>query len=151
MIRLRQPGDEEAIVDLVRTELVPLSPRPGMHGSRLRKEIDARLRRGVTLVASRTPRSEPFAFLHMEIRQRTLFVDLLAVSASAQNRRWGSMLMAAAEQYGASRGCTEARLFVDDTNERGLRFYAKLGYSAVRHISGAYCYELVKPLAARWS
>ncbi|WP_123041720.1 GNAT family N-acetyltransferase [Cohnella candidum] len=148
MIRWRRSGDEAAIVELVRTELVPLSRRPGMKGSRIREEIAERMRRGVTLVAAGSNRGEPIAFLHMEVRNETLFVDLLAVKASEQNRRWGSQLMEKGELYGISMGCKEVRLFVDDTNARGLRFYGKRGYYTVRHIPSAYCYELGKPLAA---
>jgi ribosomal protein S18 acetylase RimI-like enzyme len=148
LIRWRQPGDDSGIVDLVRTELVPLSPRNHPRDSRLRSDVLTRLRRGATLVASRNQRSEPFGLLHMEFRDRTLFIDLLAVQSSRQNRRWGSELMSQAEKYGRDKGCTEARLFVDDTNVRGLRFYDKLGYSVVRHIQQVQCFELVKPLVS---
>ncbi|WP_276354782.1 GNAT family N-acetyltransferase [Cohnella caldifontis] len=148
LIRWRQRGDEEAIFRLVKTELVPLSSRPGMRDGRLRREIAERLRRGMTFVASRSAGSEPFAFVHMELHRNILFIDLLAVDSAEQNHRWGTRLMAEAERFGLSRGCREARLFVDDTNVRGLRFYTKLGYAGVRHIPSAKCYELAKPLAA---
>jgi ribosomal protein S18 acetylase RimI-like enzyme len=155
LIRWFRRGDEDAIVRLVKEELVPLTQRPGMRDGRLRREIAERLRRGTTMVASRTAGSEPFAFVHLEVRQSVLFVDLLAVDSAEQNRRWGTRLMAEAERYGLARGCREARLFVDDTNERGIRFYAKLGYAGVRHLPDARCYELVKPLvppaAAPWA
>lgn len=150
LIRWKKPGDERAIVGLVRTQLVPISPRPGLRGSRLRRELRPRLRRGATLVASRSARGEPFAFVHVELRSTTLFIDLLAVEPAEQNRRWGSTLLAAAERYGVENGCSESRLFVDENNERGLRFYAKHGYAVVRHIPQAACYELFKPLGASW-
>lgn len=150
VIRWRQPGDEAAIVRLVRTELVPLSTRPYMRGSKLRQEMSERLRRGETLVATRSARSDPFAFVHMEFRGTTLFIDLLAVEASEQNRRWGTVLMLEAERHGMSRGCREVRLFVDEKNTRGRRFYEKLGYSVVRHLPGAYCYELIKQATVPW-
>jgi ribosomal protein S18 acetylase RimI-like enzyme len=146
VIRWRQPGDDSGIVDLVRTQLVPLSPRHHPRDSRLRQDVVTRLRRGATLVAAKDRRGSPFAFLHMEFRGTTLFIDLLAVDSSRQNRNWGTELMEMAEQYGKSKGCAEARLFVDDTNQRGLRFYHKLGYSVVRDLNSLHCYELYKPL-----
>jgi ribosomal protein S18 acetylase RimI-like enzyme len=146
LIRWKEPGDDSGIVDLVRTELVPLSPRNHPRDSRMRSDVLTRLRRGATLVASRSQRSEPFGFLHMEFRDTTLFIDLLAVDSSRQNRRWGTELMMQAEKHGRSKGCKEARLFVDDTNVRGMRFYDKLGYSVVRHIKAIHSFELVKPL-----
>jgi len=151
LIRWKRAGDERAIVGLVRTQLVPISPRPGLHGSRLRRELLPRLRRGYTLVASRTAKSAPFAFVHAELRSATLFIDLLAVDPAEQNRRWGSALMDAAERYGMENGCSESRLFVDEQNERGMRFYARHGYTVVRHIPKAACYEIFKPLTQAWT
>lgn len=150
-IRWMRPGDEDSIVQLVKTQLVPLSPRPGMRSSHLRRDIEKRLRRGATLVVSGAGQAQPIAFLHLEVRQDILFIDLLAVAPSAQNRNWGTELMRQAEVYGVRQGCTEAKVFVDDTNERGMRFYAKLGYSVVRHIRDAYCYELMKFLPVPWA
>jgi GNAT superfamily N-acetyltransferase len=150
LIRWRQPGDDPGIVELVRTQLLPLSPRNTFRSGQLRQDISTRLGRGATMVVPRAGNSDPLAFLHLEVRKTTLFVDLLAVEPSAQNRHWGTELMNRAEQYGISQGCTEARLFVDDTNLRGLRFYGKLGYFAVRHIRDAGCYELFKTLAPSW-
>lgn len=150
MIRLRKPGDDEAIVELVRTELVPLSTSHRLRERQLRRDMATRLQRGSTFVAARWPGGEPFGFVHVEVRNSVLFVDLLAVSASKQNRSWGTELMRCAEDYGVRNGCTEARLFVDDTNFRGLRFYGKLGYAVVGQISGLRCYELFKPLGEGW-
>ncbi len=147
MIRWRRPGDEASIVRLVQTQLLPISRFSGLRGRHLRRDISKRLKRGSTLVAAKSPQSEPFGFLHMEIRKPVLFIDLLAVDGAEQNRSWGTLMMGTAEIFGAGQGCTEVRLFVDDINGRGLRFYAKLGYSVVRHVPEASCYELRKPLA----
>jgi ribosomal protein S18 acetylase RimI-like enzyme len=146
MIRWKTPGDDSGIVDLVRTQLVPLSPRNHPRDGRLTQDVKTRLRRGATLVASKSRRGEPFGFLHMELRDDILFIDLLAVDSTLQNRHWGTELMQKAEQYGLAKGCTQARLFVDDTNHRGMRFYHKLGYSVVQHLKQLNCYELFKPL-----
>jgi len=145
VIRLRKPRDDEGILRLVRNELVPNSSLQMPDESGLREDIHQRLRRGTTLVAA-SGRKSPIAFLHMEFRDRTLFVDLLAVDASEQNRHWGSLLMAKAEQLGREKGCREARLYVDERNYRAQRFYQRLGYLPVQYVQSLRCYELVKPL-----
>jgi len=147
MIRWKRLQDERAILRIVKQELVPISSRPRLGGARLRKELAARMRRGFTLVGSQTPDGAPVAFVHMEVRQATLFIDLLAVEAKAQKQGWGTVLMAAAESWGRSCGCVEARLFVDEKNVNGLRFYRKRGYHQVRHISEAHCIEMAKTLS----
>ncbi|MCD9024143.1 GNAT family N-acetyltransferase [Cohnella silvisoli] len=146
MIRWRQQGDDKSIVALVRTQLVPISPWQHPRDSRLHYEITRRLRRGATLVAARSRRSTPFGFLHMEFRGTTLFIDLLAVDSTAQNKHWGTELMARAEQYGRKKGCTISQLFVDEGNTRALRFYHRLGYQTLRTIYALKVIELVKPL-----
>jgi ribosomal protein S18 acetylase RimI-like enzyme len=150
MIRWRRGSDEDAIMQLVRKELVPISRFPGIRSRHLRKDIARRLQRGHTLVAADSLRGKPFGFVHMEIHGPVLFIDLLAVDSAKQNRKWGTYLMKAAEAFGTAIGCTEARLFVDDTNVRGLRFYQKLGYSVIWHISAGSCYDMGKPLSGQF-
>ncbi|MBB6669806.1 GNAT family N-acetyltransferase [Cohnella nanjingensis] len=151
MIRWKRRSDLNGIVQLVRTELIPLSPRQHPRDRRLTDHVKERLNRGVTLVVSRTRGGEPFAFLHMIVQQETLFVDLLAVGANHQNRHWGSELMRQAEAYGRKHGCKQARLYVDEGNYRGQRFYQRLGYSVIGYRSDFQCYEMVKPLSANSS
>lgn len=146
MIRWRQQRDDNGIVELVRTQLVPISPWQHPRDSRLHSEITRRLRRGATLVASMTRRSIPLAFLHMEFNYQTLFIDLLAVDSKYQNRQWGTLLMQKAEQCGIKKGCTMARVFVDEGNYRALRFYHRLGYYNLRTIQSLKVIELAKPL-----
>ncbi|KIL35923.1 hypothetical protein SD71_11135 [Cohnella kolymensis] len=151
MIRWRQSADDKAIVELVRTQLVPISPWQHPPESRLSEDIKNRLRRGPTLVASRSRDSSPFGFLHMELQGTTLFIDLLAVDGSFQNKHWGSELMNEAEQYGREQGCTIARVYVDESNSKGLRFYERLGYTKVSHIKELKVNELIKSLQRFWS
>jgi ribosomal protein S18 acetylase RimI-like enzyme len=146
LIRWRQQSDDKGIVELVRTQLVPISPWQHPRDWRLHDDITRRLRRGATLVAARSLRSAPFAFLHMEFHGTTLFIDLLAVNSSEQNRHWGSELMTRAEKYGRKKGCTLSHLFVDEGNTRALRFYHRLGYHPVRAIPNLKVIELAKPL-----
>jgi ribosomal protein S18 acetylase RimI-like enzyme len=134
------------IVRLVRTQLVPLSPWHRPRDRRLYGEIVRRLREGETLVASRSRSGDPFAFLHLIVRDSTLFVDLLAVDPSRQNRHWGTELMRRAEEYGLGKGCELAQLYVDEGNDKAHRFYRRLGYRTVRHVEELRCYQLEKPL-----
>ncbi|MFC5528643.1 GNAT family N-acetyltransferase [Cohnella yongneupensis] len=146
MIRWRRQGDDRGIVELVRTQLVPISPWRHPRDGRLRFEVQKRLRRGPTLVVARTRQSVPFAFVHMEIRGNVLFVDLLAVDSRHQNRQWGTELMRRAEQYGRKRGCTVSHLFVDEGNTRGVRFYERLGYHVISHIEALKAFHMHKSL-----
>lgn len=146
MIRWRQPRDDKGIVELVRTQLVPISPWRHPKDGRLHAEIVKRLRRGETLVAVMSGKGPPAGFLHLEYRQPVLFVDLLAVDSRYQNRRLGSELMRYAEWNGIRRGCTVSRVFVDESNARGLRFYHRLGYYTTRHSPALKIVEVEKPL-----
>ena len=146
MIRWRHKGDDRGIVELVRTQLVPISPWQHPRDGRLRGEVLRRLRRGPTLVVSRTRKSTPFAFLHMELHGEVLFVDLLAVDSRHQNRQWGTVLMKRAEEYGRRRGCEVSHLFVDESNTRGVRFYERIGYRIESHVEALKAYHMNKSL-----
>ncbi len=146
MIRWKRNRDDKAIVELVRTQLVPISPWQHPRDGRLHADIVRRLRKGATLVAARTERSPPIGFLHMEFRHPKLFIDLLAVDSRHQNKKLGTALMRRAEDYGRSRGCTVSHVFVDALNYRALRFYNRLGYEPVHAIPSLEIVELSKPL-----
>jgi len=146
LIRWRRSRDDKAIVELVRTQLVPISPWQHPRDGRLHTEIVRRLRRGATLVASKTDRSSPLGFLHMEFRHPTLIIDLLAVDSVHQNNKLGTALMDRAESYGRRQGFTAARVFVDDHNYRALRFYRRLGYHTISVIPSMKIVELAKSL-----
>ncbi|BBI32139.1 GNAT family N-acetyltransferase [Cohnella abietis] len=147
MIRWKQPRDDKGIVDLVRTQLVPISPWQHPRDRRLHNEITRRLRKGATLVIAQSRRSVPLAFLQMEFRYKILFINLLAVHSQYQNRQWGTELMKRAEQHGRKKGCTMARVYVDDNNTRALRFYQRNGYYIVRLLPELRFIELAKSLA----
>lgn len=146
MIRSRTPRDDRAILELVRSELVPRSSLPAPSPSRLRREMALRFRRGATFVAVR-PEGSVAGFVHVEARAATLYVDLLAVAPTDRNRGWGRALMQQAEQYGVARGCRNIRLFVDERNTPAQRFYWRLGYWPVRRVKPLHCIEMVKRLA----
>lgn len=146
MIRWRLQRDDQKIVELVRTQLVPISPWQHPKDSRLHSSITHRLRRGATLVVASTRRSEPLAFLHMEFHYQILIIDLLAVDSKVQNRQLGTELMRRAEQHGLKKGCTMSRVFVDEDNYRALRFYHRLGYYTLRLIPALKVIELNKYL-----
>lgn len=147
MIRWRRSRDDKAIVELVRTQLVPISPWQHPRDGRLHAEIVKRLRKGATLVASRTDRTPPIGFLHMEFRHPTLIIDLLAVDSRHQNKKLGTALMDRAESYGRKRGFTAAIVFVDDHNYRALRFYRRFGYDTLSEIPSLKIVELAKSLS----
>jgi ribosomal protein S18 acetylase RimI-like enzyme len=148
MIRLRRPRTDDAeIIRLIKTELIPLSYTSHPRDAQTIREIPKRLRRGVTFVASRTKTSTPLGFVHLYIVGDMLLHDMLAVHPHHRGKQIGTLLLAHAEAYGRSHKCREARLFVDDNNERAHRLYARLGYETVRYYPDVRCYELVKTLA----
>ncbi|RUS45456.1 N-acetyltransferase [Cohnella sp. AR92] len=146
MIRWKQPRDIKGIVKLVRTQLVPKSPWQHPRDGRLHSEIVDRLRKGATLVASRSRSEEPFGFLHLIVQDKVLFIDLLAVDPTHQNRRWGTELMSRAEEYGRKKGCIKSILYVDKDNAKAQRFYSKLGYSNAQYVEALVCYRMEKKL-----
>jgi GNAT superfamily N-acetyltransferase len=146
LIRWRQSRDDKGIVELVRTQLVPISPWQHPRDSQLHSEIIRRIRKGTTLVVAGSRRDAPIGFLHMEFRNQTLIIDLLAVNPKYQNRQWGTELMLRAEEYGRKKGCALSRIFVDEDNIRALRFYHRLGYLTLRAIQALKVIELVKVL-----
>ncbi len=149
MIRWKQLRDDKGIVELVRTQLVPISPWQHPRDSRLHSQITRRIRKGATLVVVQSQRGSPIGFLHMEFRNHTLFIDLLAVDSRHQSKQWGTALMNAAENYGRKRGCEVSQLFVDEDNDRAFRFYHRLGYYIVRAIPALKVVQLTKSLSSR--
>jgi len=149
MIRSYRPRiDLPQIVRIIREELAPLSANPVERGSLSRRRIAARLARGAVFVASGGRTAPPDGFIHVMTMNGTLQIDMLAVRPERRSRSLGTRLMAEAESYGKSCGCSIARLYVDDTNDRAQRFYARSGYRHVRYWPDLRCYEMVKPILA---
>jgi ribosomal protein S18 acetylase RimI-like enzyme len=146
MIRWKQHRDTNGIVELVRTQLVPISPWQHPKDHRLHSEITHRLRRGATLIAALSRRGPPLGFLHMEFHKSVLLIDLLAIDSLHQNRRWGTQLMYRAEHYGRNKGLQTSHIFVDEHNGHALRFYSRLGYHTLRYIPQLRIVEVAKSL-----
>lgn len=145
IIRYRKPGyDDPIILQLIESQLVPLSHMTKKELDTIRKDIPSRLQRGVTLVASSENDDSVFAFIHFMMHGELLYIDMLAVASTAQRKRWGVRLMEHAEHFAATRGCTRAKVMVDIGNMSGLNFYRKLGYTVTRIIEPSHCYELNK-------
>lgn len=147
MIRYRRPKqDDPVIFRLIETELVPHSHLSKGNLDAVKKDLPKRLTRGVTLVASPYYEADPLAFVHFMIHGELLYVDMMAVAPAQQRKRYGKTLLAQAEAFAASRGCSRAKVMVDAGNERAKIFYQKSGYETARFIPLSLCYEMVKPL-----
>lgn len=147
MIRLwRRRTDEPEIIRLIKAELIPLSYTASPRDAQTIRELPARLREGITLVSSRTKTSIPLGFIHFYIKDDLLLYDMLAVHPQHRGKKTGTMLMAYAENYGRSKNCTLARLYVDNGNPRAQRLYAELGFQTVNYHMGLRCYEMIKVL-----
>ncbi|ANY74697.1 GNAT family N-acetyltransferase [Paenibacillus ihbetae] len=144
MIRYWKPGqDDVMILQLIESQLVPLSHMSPKEIDAIRKDIPARLRRGVTLVAA-GQEDRVLAFIHFLMHGELLYIDMLAVAPAVQRKQWGIRLMEHAERFAISRGCKRAKVMVDIGNRGGLAFYSKLGYTVTRIISNSRCYEMEK-------
>lgn len=145
MIRYRNPQlDDPIILQLIESQLVPLSHLNPKELDLIRKEIPTRLRRGVTFVATKNREEKALAFVHFMLHGELLYIDMLAVAPSAQRKRLGISLMEQAENFALSRGCKRAKVMVDVGNDKGLSFYQKLGYKIIRMITTSHCYEMEK-------
>ncbi|WP_020617655.1 GNAT family N-acetyltransferase [Paenibacillus daejeonensis] len=148
IIRRRNPRlDTQEILRLIRTELIPRSHTVREGDPQVLRELPKRLRKGETLVASRTRSGSVLGFVHFIASPDQLYIDMLAVHPQQQGRSLGKQLMQRAEAHGLSLGCKDARLFVDDDNYRARHFYTRLGYQQVRYLPTFRCYELYKRLA----
>lgn len=149
MIRIYRPrADLPHVIRLIREELAPLSANPVKRDALSRRKLAARLAHGKVFVAADSRSAPPDGFIHVMTAHGMLQLDMLAVRPERRGRRLGARLMAQAESYGLSQGCRAARLYVDDTNDRAQRFYARSGYRHARYLSDLRCYEMVKPLLA---
>ena len=57
--------------------------------------------------------------------------------------------MAHSENYGRTKNCSLARLFVDQGNPKAQRLYNKLGFQTVHYHPELRCYEMIKALDPR--
>jgi ribosomal protein S18 acetylase RimI-like enzyme len=146
MIRLRIPSkDDHHLYRIIVKRLLPKAriARPELRVSK--KETFLRLKRSKVFVSIRAGKP-PFGFISLFIKQHILFIDLLAVDASDENRGWGSRLMTIGERYGKKLGCSIARLFVDQDNEHAIAFYKNKGYEIKEYVPMVHCYLMHKDL-----
>jgi ribosomal protein S18 acetylase RimI-like enzyme len=146
MIRLRIPSKDD--LHLYRIIIKQLVPKTNVVQSKLnlgKKAIYLRLKKSKVFVSA-SEGKPPFGFISLKVVEKILLIDLLAVEESAVNRGWGSRLMAMAERYGSRRGCSLARLFVDQDNEHAIDFYKKKGYEIQDYLPIIDCFLLQKSL-----
>jgi ribosomal protein S18 acetylase RimI-like enzyme len=146
MIRKRVASmDDTVIYKLIIQEIVPFSKKYKNSSSISVSSIQKRLLRNTTFVSAQGNRS-PLGFISIIIKNRILFVDMLAVNSRFQGRGLGKQLMLEAEQFALKKRCSAVRLFVDDTNTKAIGFYESMGYSTTRYVSEIGCYLMDKSL-----
>jgi ribosomal protein S18 acetylase RimI-like enzyme len=138
--------DDGAIMQLIDTQLVPLSHMSEKEIHKIRKEIPLRMNRGMTFVISPEPDKSAVAFIHFLMHGELLYVDMMAVSSKEQRKRYGQTLLYKAESFAVSRGCRKSKVMVDEGNTKGIQFYQKNGYQTLRYILVSRCYEMEKRL-----
>lgn len=141
MIRIANPGDLEAINDLLRQVLkVHHEGRPDLFRAQGKKYTDEEL-----LDIFENPDSPVFvyeedgkvlgyAFCSLEFANsgslkpvKTLYLDDLCVDASARGRHIGTKLFEFVKAYAAEKGCYNLTLHVWSCNPSARTFYASLG------------------------
>jgi ribosomal protein S18 acetylase RimI-like enzyme len=146
MIRKRVASmDDTVIYKLIIQEIVPFSKKYKNSSSISVSSIQKRLSRNITFVSAQGNRS-PLGFISIIIKNRILFVDMLAVNSRFQGRGLGKELMLEAEQFALKKGCKSVRLFVDDINTKAIGFYESRGYSTIRYVTEIGCYLMDKSL-----
>jgi ribosomal protein S18 acetylase RimI-like enzyme len=135
----RMPADDERILEIVRTELLPYTRRSFPQATVSRPELSKRLAPGVTLVEAGRD-GMPVAFLHMFARNADLWVTMLGVERNRQGTGIGTRLMQRALRYGAVHGCTRCLLYVDESNGKAQGFYSKLGFTADHYAPQLRCW-----------
>jgi len=146
MIRGRRPGsDDKVILKLIRQQLIPLNP-PHLRPRWSTREMTLRLDRGATFVwaPDGAADAEIGGFVTCVARGDELFVDMLALDGKHQGAGVGGALLRRAEKYGAAFGCKTMRLYVNDDNERGIRFYRKHGMAPVWYEARLRSYVMEK-------
>lgn len=131
--------DRERIIRLVYQELWPFTRRvfPGRKFSRKDVQFRLRIRDAFVKVGNN---GEVYGLVMVSTENNRLLIDLLAVDRHVKGRGVGTSLMTFAERFGRRKGLEVAWLYVDDSNDKAMRFYEKLGYMAVGYISNLRCY-----------
>lgn len=144
MIRRRRPVlDDQAILHLIRTELIPISSQPDSRMSR--NDYVKRMKRGRTYVwRPRGMRCQ--GFIHLLYMEPIVWIDLLAVHPRTRGRGIGSSLLGIAEQYARFHKAASLSLYVDMANSKATRFYERNGYAITAYIPHTKCYRMEKRL-----
>lgn len=146
MLRLRSPRrDDGTICRLIEQELVPYTHTAVTAEDLKPRVISRRLDKNTTYVLAKGGRP-PYGFISFMVRDGRLLVDMIALDRNYQRRGWGALLLGAAEQYGRSRKCSEAHLYVDESNTGAQRFYERHGYRVVQYDPALRCFRLAKYL-----
>lgn len=83
------------------------------------------------IIAERAGETLGFVTTAYDPSTRVGRIPNLAVSSAAQGQGVGKLLMQAAYELLVSRGATHLQIETLDTNERGMRFYPRLGFREV--------------------
>lgn len=146
MIDVRNPRtDDPVIFKLIEHELLPITRKTFPHIVMDQRGIKQRLNEGTTFVI-RNRRMQTIGFVHVFTKDKSVWIDMLAIDRRYRKQGLGHLLMRRAEQYGKSRKCTKAFLYVDQINWNAQMFYQKHSYEPVRYEQKINCYIYSKPI-----
>jgi len=139
-IRPARAGDREWILALA-PRLHAFGPPPWRPRDAMDQAVVASIDEGLTspqpdqtVLVAEGARHELLGFIHLHAAtdfhtgERHGHVSDVVVASAAESRGVGAALMAAAEDWGRSRGFRLLSLHVFDTNRRARALYERLGY-----------------------
>lgn len=136
LVRERIKGDNKKIYRLILEELVPYT-RLSFPQLKVRKDdVIKRIQRGVTYVVG----SEAIGFVHAFTQKKKLWIDMIVVHKRNRGKGWGKLLLRKAEDYGKSKKCRTAFLYVDKMNEDVQKFYVQQGNERITFEKEINCY-----------
>jgi ribosomal protein S18 acetylase RimI-like enzyme len=126
LIRLAQAADQRAVVACVRAAYSKYLVRMGREPAPLYADYKALIAQGVVYVLANEEGVR--GVLVMMPRERSMFVENVAVDPRFQGQGLGQVLMAFVEQQTRKEQLDEIRLYTNELMTENLRFYQKLGF-----------------------
>ena len=126
LIRQARAADQGAVVACVRAAYSKYLVRLGKGPAPLHADYTALIAQEVVYVLANE--EEVRGVLVMMPRERSMFVENIAVTPRFQGQGWGQMLMAFVEQESREAQLHEIRLYTNELMAENLRFYQKLGF-----------------------
>lgn len=126
VVRIAQPGDVEAITQLVRAAYTPYIGRIGRHPAPMNADYPHVVAAGHTWVAHLD--NQLVGVLVLEPADDHLLIENVAVAPESQEVGVGGRLLALAEEEARRLGVPEVRIYTNVAMTENLAYYPRRGY-----------------------